>query len=99
MEILITLAFVMLVLMAVTPVEAGLSTEPIYTYDARPLKELAGGDMKAANEVWDNLHLLAALQGLANRRTPRLYVYYCEGFGLDTDEFWKIGRASCRERV
>ncbi len=88
MEILITLALVMLVLMAGTSVEAGLPTEPIYTYDARPLKELAGGDMKAANEVWDNLHLLAALQGLANRRTPRLYVYYCEGFGLDTDEFW-----------
>ena len=31
---------------------------------------------------------LAALQGLANREAPQLYVIYCNGFGVETDQFW-----------
>jgi len=34
------------------------------------------------------MHTLAALQGLANREAPRLYVLYCAGFGVETDQFW-----------
>ena len=31
---------------------------------------------------------LAALQGLVNRDAPRHYLFYCSGFGVDTDRFW-----------
>ncbi len=34
------------------------------------------------------MHTLAAVQGLANREAPRLYLIYCEGFGVETDQFW-----------
>ncbi len=60
----------------------------IYTYDARPLRRLDLRDPKNATRVWDTLHLLAALQGLANRPSPRLYLFYCAEFGTDTDQFW-----------
>ncbi|MGH8024138.1 MAG: GxGYxYP domain-containing protein [Limisphaerales bacterium] len=60
----------------------------IHTFDARPLQKL---DLRApanAEAVWETLHLLAALQGLANRRGPRLYLFYCNAFAVDTDQFW-----------
>lgn len=60
----------------------------IYTYDARPLRRLDLRDPQNAGRVWDTLHLLAALQGLANRQSPRLYLFYCAEFGTDTDQFW-----------
>ncbi|RXL59643.1 hypothetical protein EO238_33580, partial [Citrobacter sp. AAK_AS5] len=34
------------------------------------------------------LHLLAALQGLANREAPRFYVVFSKGFQVETDQFW-----------
>jgi hypothetical protein len=34
------------------------------------------------------LHTLSALQGLANRDRPQLYLFYCSEFGVDTDQFW-----------
>ena len=34
------------------------------------------------------MHTLAAAQGLANRAAPRLYLIYCAGFGVETDQFW-----------
>jgi hypothetical protein len=34
------------------------------------------------------MHVLAAVQGLVNREAPRLYVTYCAGFGVETDQFW-----------
>lgn len=60
----------------------------VYTYDARPLRSLDLGEPKNAARVWDTLHLLAALQGLVNRKSPRFYLFYCAEFGTDTDQFW-----------
>lgn len=70
-----------------------LAAEPaapklIWTFDARPLQKLNVGEAANARQVWDTMHLLAALQGLANREKPQLYLYYCEQFGVDTDQFW-----------
>lgn len=60
----------------------------VYTYDARPLQKLNLSDAQNAATIWDSLHLLAALQGLANRKTPQFYLFYCREFGVDTDQFW-----------
>lgn len=60
----------------------------IYTYDARPLKKLDLKVVANRNRMWDTLHVLAALQGLANRHAPALHVFYADGFGVDTDRFW-----------
>ena len=60
----------------------------IYTFDARPLKNLNLSNPANARETWDTLHLLAALQGLANRQKPWLYLFYCVHLGVETDHFW-----------
>ncbi len=72
------------------PARAGASEPPriIHTFDARPFNRL---DLRASTNavrVWDTLHTLFALQGLANRSEPRFYVFYCGGFGVDADQFW-----------
>jgi len=68
------------------------SAEPaspvIFTFDARPLRKLDLHLPANAQKVWDTLHLLAALQGLANRTSPRFYLFYCAGFRVETDQFW-----------
>jgi hypothetical protein len=60
----------------------------VYTFDARGLQKLDLKDPQSARQVWDTMHLLAALQGLVNRHSPQLYLFYCSGFGVDTDAFW-----------
>jgi len=60
----------------------------VYTFDARALNRLDLREPAQAARLWDTLHLLAALQGLANRSAPELYLFYCSEFGVDTDQFW-----------
>jgi hypothetical protein len=60
----------------------------IFTFDARPLRTLDVRQPADAVRLWDTLHVLFALQGLANRAAPRLYIFYCRDFGVDTDQFW-----------
>jgi len=67
---------------------AGGSPKTIRVFDARYLRTLDLRDPSQAAEVWDTMHTLAALQGLANRETPQLYVIYCAAFGVETDQFW-----------
>jgi hypothetical protein len=60
----------------------------VHTFDARPLRQL---DLRApgnAARVWDTMHLLAALQGLANRDAPRFHLFYTGEFNTDSDQFW-----------
>ena len=71
----------------VTTATAG-APEKIYVFDARYLRKLNLHDPGQVAEVWDTMHVLAAAQGLANRKAPQLYVTYCEGFGVETDQFW-----------
>jgi len=68
---------------------AGVATpQTIFTFDARALNSLDLKSPTDAAKLWDTLHVLAALQGLANRSAPRLYLFYCAEFGVDTDQFW-----------
>lgn len=60
----------------------------VYTFDARPLNQLNLEQPEHAARLWDILHTISALQGLANRKAPNLYLFYCSEFGVDTDQFW-----------
>lgn len=64
------------------------AAQTIFTFDATPFRELNLRSEAEARQAWDTLHLLAALQGLANRESPRLYLFYCREWNLDTDRFW-----------
>lgn len=76
-------------MMAFSPSKAVAETNTSFVvFDARPLKRLDLSSKTNAQDAWDTMHVLAALQGLANREAPRLYVLFCAEFGVDTDEFW-----------
>lgn len=38
--------------------------------------------------IWDDLHAIAALQGIVNRRAPQLYINYVETDGRCIDQYW-----------
>ncbi len=73
---------------ALVVVAAPPSPPDMHVFDARALKSLDLGQPQKAAEVWDTMHVLAALQGIVNRDAPRFYVLYCAGFGVETDQFW-----------
>jgi hypothetical protein len=60
----------------------------VFTFDARPLQKLDLRQPANAQKVWDTMHVLAVLQGLANRAAPRFYLFYCASFGINADQFW-----------
>lgn len=78
----------LLTCLAAGPVLAGDPPKTIFTLDARAWRRFDAGDAVAVREVWDRLHLLAALQGLANREAPRFYLFFASAWGVETDEFW-----------
>ena len=59
----------------------------IYFFDATSLNSEWHTPQKA-NEIWDTMHALTALQGLVNRQHPQLYINYCSEWGIQTDQFW-----------
>ena len=62
--------------------------EAIWTFDTHRLHALDLTKPENARQVWDTMHVLSALQGLANRQAPQLYLFNCRQFGVDTDRFW-----------
>lgn len=70
------------------PARSSRAPSVVYTFDARALNRLDLRTPANAARLWDTIHLLAAVQGLANRSTPQLYLFYCSEFGVDTDQFW-----------
>lgn len=80
------IALCLLGLCALAAAPTGAAT-PLATCDLTPLLKRDMGDVAQRREVWDTLHFVAALQGLANRREPRLYVYLVGQDGR-IDRFW-----------
>lgn len=70
------------------PTTSGAPPKTIRVLDARELKSRDLARAENAEEVWDTMHALAALQGIVNRESPRLYLLYCAEFGVETDQFW-----------
>jgi hypothetical protein len=63
------------------------ATDNIVTIDLTALNRMQvnTGNAKA---VWDPLHTLATLQGIVNRQSPRLYLFYIENAGINIDRYW-----------
>ncbi len=78
--------------------------EPIYIYDLRPTLAFDASSEKSVANAWDEAHVVATLQGLANRDAPRLYVRFVEFGGRDIDMYWlekysKPGEWLCGRRI
>lgn len=62
-------------------------TEPILAVDLCPAKDISLADPAARRRSWDELHAFFALQGIVNRKGPRLYAYFVGDDGA-TDRVW-----------
>ena len=48
-------------------------------------------DLSNAEEVktaWDDVHTVSTLQGIVNRKSPRLYIYMVKNGSMDIDRYW-----------
>jgi hypothetical protein len=75
-----------LLVLALAP--AARAGEALATFDLTYTLRLDREDPQQRRRIWDETHCVAALQGLANRADPRLYVFLVGGPHGETDRFW-----------
>ena len=59
-----------------------------YTYDIEFLNQVNRDDPEEIRQVWDQTTLVSALQGLVNRREPRLYLFFVQNSNRNVDRYW-----------
>ena len=57
-------------------------------YDLRSTLQADLSTAQGLNLAWDDVHAVATLQGVVNRDTPRLYVYFVMEGNNDIDGYW-----------
>ena len=62
--------------------------EPIVYIDIRSAMQVNPSDSTALLDMWDQMHALSTLQGIVNRKHPRLYLEYVETDGHSIDAYW-----------
>ena len=63
--------------------------EPIRTINLNKWNRVALNDSVQVLRMWDELHAIATLQGIVNRKKPRLYIRYVQNQnGTNIDEYW-----------
>lgn len=60
----------------------------MYVYDLTHTLKSDVSDPHEAASVWDEIHAVATIQGIVNRRAPRLYLRYVEYEGVNVDDWW-----------
>ena len=60
----------------------------IVTFDLEYANHIKRTDPAAVRRGWDETFLTAALQGLVNRKAPRLYIFYVSQGGQNVDRYW-----------
>jgi len=64
------------------------ATGEVCTFDVSAFQHLDITSAANRTKLWDTFHVLSALQGLANRISPSLYVFYISMHGINVDRFW-----------
>ena len=62
--------------------------KPLCTYDLTYTLKLDREDPKARRKIWDDAHFVSSLQGIVNRKSPRLYVFFVGGEDGSIDRYW-----------
>ncbi len=63
-------------------------TMPLATIDMTYLLKLDRADPPQLHEMWDDAHILAALQGIANRGGASIYQFFIGGDTGSIDHYW-----------
>jgi len=64
------------------------ASPPVTTYDLTYALRFEAKVPQQVAAAWDHAHAVAALQGLVNRKEPRLYVRFVEWAGRNVDDYW-----------
>ena len=75
LKILYLLSLIAATMLPSVAADAARSPAVVWTFNAEPWQSRDIRQPEQAREVWDTMHLVAALQGLVNRESPRLYIY------------------------
>jgi len=62
--------------------------EPVGLFDLRYTLKYNLDDPGQLNAAWDHVHTVATLQGIVNRESPRVYIFFVENGKNCIDEFW-----------
>lgn len=68
--------------------ETARTPQTVWTYNIEPLHRAVLADPVQVRQSWDEAHLVSALQGLVNRKAPRLYLYFVKQGGESIDRYW-----------
>ena len=72
---------------AAAPLRSATERE-IVTFDLEYARNVDRADPDSVRRSWDETLLAASLQGLANRKGPRLYLFYVKQWGVSIDRYW-----------
>lgn len=81
--------FILAVFFIVTYQCSGEQTDKkcLYVYDLTYTLRLDRNDPKQCRKIWDETHFITSVQGIVNRKSPRLYVYLVGKDGY-VDRYW-----------
>ena len=62
----------------------------VVTFDMQYLNRLDANKKEDVRTIWEHVHTAATLQGIVNRKEPRLYLFYVEipNEGKNIDRYW-----------
>jgi hypothetical protein len=83
-------AFLSVLLALSTSATVGVEPQPIHRYDLTYAAKVDLNDAEQVKMAWDHCHAVAALQGIVNRESPRLYVRFVQSphFDQNIDDYW-----------
>ena len=65
-----------------------INDKPIGYLDIIHFLDYDYGNRDSLNMLWDEIHAVATLQGIVNRKTPNLYINYVVSNNVAIDEYW-----------
>jgi hypothetical protein len=81
------LALLAVVLIAVC-MSAEASPKTLCTYDLTYTLKLDRAKPDECRKIWDDAHFVTSLQGIVNRKAPRLYIFFVGGNDGSIDHYW-----------
>ena len=67
---------------------ADASPKTLCTYDLTYTLKLDRAKPDQCRKIWDDAHFVTSLQGIVNRKSPRLYVFFVGGEDGSIDRYW-----------
>ncbi|MDR1666238.1 MAG: hypothetical protein LBS03_00880 [Bacteroidales bacterium] len=73
---------------AASPPQKPAAEGKVTLFDMQYLSRLNIRDAADVRTIWDHVHTVSTLQGIVNRKKPRLYLFYVENEGISIDRYW-----------